>query len=154
MKIAEIMGIDSVSVGMAADSKQDLLNKLLDLAMKSGKVSDREVARKEILEREKIMSTGVGKAIALPHAKTNAVTDSACALAILNQPIDYDSIDGEPVKIAFLLLGRENNVGSHLRILSKVSRYLNDDNFYDKLLACSSPEEVMQAFSDIEQTEN
>ena len=153
MRITEIISIDSIAINFVVGSKEELLEKMLDLASKSGKISNRDVAFKEIKEREKIMSTGVGKGIALPHAKTNAVTDSVGSLAFLAEPLDYDSLDGEPVTIVFMLLGRENNVGNHLRLLSKISRLMNNDSFRIQLEDCGTTEEVVDLFNKMEEND-
>lgn len=153
MKISEILTKKSIRINVEVKTKKDLLLQLLDLAKESGKISNPDNAAKEIFERERIMSTGVGKGIALPHAKTDAVEDSIGAIALLKKPIDYDSLDGMPVNIAFMLLGKEHNVGYHLRLLSKISRYLNNDNFREKLLNCKTEDEVFEAFIEIEQND-
>jgi fructose-specific phosphotransferase system IIA component len=153
MKITSILEKNSIETPLSAGSKSELLDKMLRLAEKSGKVNNPKEAKREILEREKIMSTGVGKGIALPHAKTNAVEDSIGALAILPDPIDYEALDGEPVDIVFLLLGRENNVGNHLRLLSKISRLMNNESFQSRLRECKSSDDVMQLLMEFEKDE-
>ncbi|MGE5480971.1 MAG: PTS sugar transporter subunit IIA [Chloroflexota bacterium] len=153
MKVTDILDVSSVKVGVATDSKPELLNSLLELAATTGKILNKESARKEIFDREKIMSTGIGKGIALPHAKTSAVSESVGSLAVLSKPIDFESIDGDPVSIVFLLLGRESAVGNHLRILSKISRFLNNDEFRAAVLGANSPEEVVKLFNSMEEAE-
>lgn len=150
MRIADVLNIASITVMMQAESKEDLLEKMVELASKTGKIKDIQIAKKEIFERERIMSTGVGKGIALPHAKTNVVDESIGSLAILSDFVDYNSLDGKPVNIVFMLIGRDSNVGNHLRLLSKISRILNNDSFRSKLIKSSSPEEVYKYFDEIE----
>ncbi len=151
MSITSILQKDSISIGMDIDDKFDLLKNMVYLASKSGKINDNEIAINKVFEREKIMSTGVGKGIALPHAKTDVVVDSVGALAILRNDIDFDSIDGKPVKLVFLLLGQEQNVGNHLRLLSKISRILNNDSFRNKIINSQNQEEILLLFEEIEQ---
>lgn len=153
MRITDILNDESVRIGLKAKDKNELLELMMDLAEKSGKVSDKPAAMKEILERESIMSTGVGKGIALPHAKTNAVEDSIGALAVLDQPVDFESLDGKPVRLVFLIIGRENNVGSHLRLLSKISRLMNNESFRNRLLACASKQDVFKLLDELESEE-
>src|SRR3990172_517574 len=133
MNISEIINVNSININLIAENKKDLVEQMMKLAWKSGKVLDIEEALNEVFERENIMSTGVGKGIALPHAKTKAITDAVGALAILSVPIEYESLDEEPVNIVFLLLGMENNVGNHLRLLSKISRLLNNDSIREQI---------------------
>jgi fructose-specific phosphotransferase system IIA component len=152
MKISDILAEASVELNVKVDSKSKLIEFLLDLAVKSGNVISREDALKEILKREEIMSTGIGKEIAMPHAKTNSVKNSVGALAVLNDPIDFDALDKEPVMIAFLILGREDNVGNHLRVLSKVSRMFNNYAFKKKILDSRTKKEILETFSEFDQT--
>ena len=151
MKITDILKKESVMLGVEVKDKNALLSKMIELANKSGRVSDADEALKEIHKREQIMSTGVGKGIALPHAKTNSVEDSVGALTILKEPVDFNSLDSKPVQIAFMLLGRENNVGNHLRLLSKISRLMNNDPFRTKLISAETAEEVIEIFEDAEE---
>ncbi|ROL56690.1 PTS sugar transporter subunit IIA, partial [Bacteroidetes/Chlorobi group bacterium ChocPot_Mid] len=97
MKISDILNIESIKIGLKVESKRELLNQMVSLAEKSKKLLDREEVLAEVIEREKIMSTGVGKGVALPHAKTNAVLENIAALAILAEPIDFNAIDDSPV---------------------------------------------------------
>lgn len=153
MKVTDILAKKSIAVSLDVSEKQELLDKMMELAMHSGNIIDKEEAKKEIFERERIMSTGVGKGIALPHAKTNSVKDTVAALAILKAPIDYEALDSEPVNIVMLLIGRENNVGNHLRLLSKISRFMNNDSFRSRLAESKTPEEVVGLFNEVEENE-
>jgi len=151
MKISDILDINSIKIGLTVESKKDLLEQMIFLAEKSKKIIDRDDVQHEILEREKIMSTGVGKGIALPHAKTNAITGSIGALALLSEPVDFNSLDEKPVNIVFLLVGLENNVGLHLRLLSNISRLMNNDAFRGNLLQCKTAMEVKKLFEQFEE---
>ena len=150
MRLEEIVAIDSIDANIEVNSKSELLVKMVELASKSGKVSNKEEALIDILEREKLMSTGIGKGIALPHAKTNSVIDTVGSFVILKKPVDFESLDGEVVKIAFMLLGKEANVGLHLRILSKISRILNNDEYKKEIIGLRSGVEVIEFFKRLE----
>ena len=110
-----------------------------------------EAVRKAVFEREKIMSTGVGKGLAIPHAKTKAVTENHAAFALLKEPLDFDSIDGEPVRLVFLLVGPESNNSQHIKLLSRISRLMNSGSFRETILNCTSTEEILNAFQDEEE---
>lgn len=146
MKISDILTEDFVIVGLDVSSKEDAINALIDLVAKSDKVININKVREAVFEREKIMTTGVGKGFAVPHGKTDAVTDIVAAFAITKKPIDYDSLDGEPVRLIFLLVGRDNMVGPHIKLLSRISKLMNDNNFRDKLLNAKEPKEVVELF--------
>ena len=151
MKISEMLNERAIKVNMTIDSKEDLIEQLILLAEKSEKIIDRDDVKHEVFEREKIMSTGVGKGIALPHAKTNSISDTCGALVILKEPVDFDSLDNNPVNIAFLLLGLESNVGNHLRLLSKISRLMNNDSFRGQLLELNTPAQILELFEKYEE---
>ena len=147
MRITDILTSNSIVTDLLVKDKSELLNVMIDLAVQTGRVKNRDEVKSEILQRESIMSTGIGKEIALPHAKSNAITDTVAALAILKNPVDYGSLDGDPVSIVFLLVGLENNVGIHLRLLSKISRLLSKDDFRDELKSCKTVDQVIQLFN-------
>jgi fructose-specific phosphotransferase system IIA component len=150
MKIHEILNINSISIGLRAYNKDELLSKMVDLAAKSGKIKDAIVARQEVIDRERLLSTGIGKGIALPHAKTDAVIDTVCSFAILANPIEYESLDGKPINCIFMLLGNDNDIGNHLRLLSKISKYLNINEFRNILLRSKTPDDALRCLMDIE----
>jgi fructose-specific phosphotransferase system IIA component len=150
MKLEEILAINAIEVNAEVKNKSELLIKMINLADKSGKVSNKDEALKDILEREKLMSTGIGKGIALPHAKTNWVKDSVGSFVTLREPVNFESLDGEPVNLVFMLLGKEANVGLHLRILSKVSRILNNIDYRNSILELKNGLEVIEFFRKLE----
>ncbi len=150
MKIAEILNLNSISLKSKISKKEDIINLALDLANKSGKINNFEIAKSEVFKREAIMSTGIGNGIALPHAKTNAVDSLIGAFITLENPTNFVSLDDSKVSMVFLLLGQDSNVGIHLRLLSKISRYLNNDLFKSQLLALETPEEVLDLFNKYE----
>lgn len=143
MDITSFISTDSIAVGLEVRSKDELIEKLLNLADKSGKITNIEEARTAVLEREKLLSTGIGDGVAIPHAKTQAVSDTICSVAILKKPVDFEAVDGTPVDVAFLLLGRENNVGAHLRLLSRISRFLCNEDKITKLRESKTKDELL-----------
>lgn len=146
MKISDILTEDFVVVGLDVSTKEDAINALVDIIAKSDKVKNANKVREAVFEREKIMTTGVGKGFAVPHGKTDAVTDIVAAFAVTKKPIDYESLDGEPVRLIFLIVGRDNMVGPHIKLLSRVSKLMNDNNFREKLLNAKTPREVVELF--------
>lgn len=146
MKISEILKKENILFNIEAENKFDLIGKLVDNIAQTKNLNDREKLYQEVLKREKIMSTGVGKGIALPHAKTNLTKDMLGALVLLKEPINFESLDDELVSIVFLLIGSENNVGIHLRVLSKISRLMSSDAFRSQLAECTNADEVLALF--------
>jgi fructose-specific phosphotransferase system IIA component len=152
MKISDILQEDLVAPDLPGSSKEEVINRLVDIVGKSNKVKDKEKVREAIFEREKIMSTGVGKGFAIPHGKTDAVTDIVAAFAVTREPIHYQSLDAEPVRLVFLLVGRDNLVGPHIKLLSRISRLMSKDEFRKKLLEAQTPQEIVKIFKVEEST--
>ncbi len=150
MKISDILQEEFVSTKLPGKTKDEVLNSIIELLGNSKKIKDLEKVRDAIFEREKIMSTGVGKGFAIPHGKTDAVADIVAAFAVTSEPVDFQSLDGEPVRLLFLLVGRDNMVGPHIKLLSRISRLMNKDEFRKKLLTAKSPSEVVQFFKEEE----
>src|SRR3989338_730243 len=150
MKITDILNERTVQVKLAGSTKEEIINAMIDLAAASDKVVDKERMRTAIFEREKIMSTGVGSGFAIPHGKTDAVSDIVAAFAITEKPIDYQSLDEQPVRLVFLLVGRDTMVGPHIKLLSRISRLMNKEDFRRKLLEAKDVPTVLQLFRDEE----
>ncbi|MBS1514636.1 MAG: PTS sugar transporter subunit IIA [Bacteroidetes bacterium] len=152
MKISEILEESIISVGLDAADKTDAINQIVDLANNSGKILNLEKVRGCVLEREKLVSTGVGKGFAIPHGKTDAISDITAAFAILKNPIDFESIDLQPVKFIFLLVGKENLLNAHIKLLSRISRLMNKDEFRQRLSESKTSKEVLEIFKEEEQS--
>ena len=151
MKISDILTEEIIETGLNAADKNEVINRMVDLADKSGKITDLEVVRNCVFDREKLVSTGVGKGFAIPHGKTNEITDIIAAFAILKEPVDFDSIDGEKVSFVFFLVGKDSLLNTHIKLLSRISRLMNKDEFIARLLTAKNKEEVLQLFKDEEQ---
>ena len=146
MKVHELLKSDFVISELKSDKKEDIINELIDLFKNDTRVIDLEKMRSAVLDREKIMSTGVGKGFAIPHGKTNAVKDIIAAFGRTKEPIEYQALDNQPVNLIFLLVGKENLVSSHIKLLSRISRMMNKDDFRLKLTNASTPDEILSLF--------
>ena len=146
MKISDLLTEDMVVTNLQGHSKEDIINALIEVVARSPKVLDKEKVREAVFEREKIMSTGVGDGFAIPHGKTDAVSDIVGSFAITAEPIDYESLDEKPVRLVFLLVSKANMVGPHIKLLSKISRLMNKPEFRNKLLTVTSPKEIIEMF--------
>ncbi len=152
MKISDILKEDLVKTGLKGNTKNEIIEGMIDLVAISPKVKDKEKVREAIFEREKIMSTGVGNGFAIPHGKTEAVTDIVAAFAVTAEPIDYESLDEKPVRLVFLLVGKDNLVGPHIKLLSRISRLMNKEEFRKRLLDLKTPKEIIETFKQEEAT--
>lgn len=150
MKITSILTEDLIQVNIPGNSKDEVINAIIDLSAKSQKIKDIDKVRQAIFEREKIMSTGVGKGFAIPHGKTDAVSDIVAAFGITEHPIDYQSLDHEPVRLLFLLIGKDSLVGAHIKLLSRISRLMNKEELRNTLLEATSPAQILQILKEEE----
>ena len=152
MKISEILDVELISTKIEGNDKETVLSNMIELVSKSSKITDKEKIKNAIFNREKIMSTGVGKGFAIPHGKTDGVLDMIAAFGITENSIDFESLDGEPVRLMFLLVGKENLVGPHLKLLSRISRLLNKDEFRASLMTAETPAQIKELFETEEKT--
>lgn len=152
MKVHELLDPKYILTEFKSSKKDDVINELVDLLEGNKYVVDIEEVRKCIFDREKIMSTGVGKGFAIPHGKTNSITDILAAFGRTKKPIDYNSLDGEPVQLVFLLVGKDNLVGKHIKLLSRISRLMNNEEFRKKLVNAESKETILKIFEEEEQS--
>lgn len=149
MKLVEIFNKQTIEIVDNISSKNDLISRLIN-NVESKKITDQNKALEDVLSREKVMSTGVGKGIALPHAKTNAVDDCCGSLILLNEPIDFNSLDQKPVRLCCLLLSKTNNIGLHLKMLSQISKLLNNDSIRNNILDSKNEDEILNIIEDFE----
>lgn len=148
--IYQLLSPQTISVGLPGTTKPEVLNNLIDLLQGHPLVQDLETIRTAVFEREEMMSTGVGKGLALPHAKTAAVTDTVAAFAVAREPVPFGAIDNQPVRLLFLLVGTEAAKSQHIKVLSRVSRLMNREAFRERLLKATSAEKVLTIFAESE----
>ena len=152
MKVCELLETNKILTEFKSEDKSDVINELVDLLKDDERIVDIEEVRKCVFEREEKMSTGVGKGFAIPHGKTNSVTDILAAFGKSETPIEYNSLDGEPVHLVFLLIGKENLVAKHIKLLSRISRLMNNEEFRKKLINADSKESILKIFEEEEQS--
>lgn len=150
MELSQLLDQSNVAVGVEASDKESLIDAVIDLIAERDEVNDASAMRKAIHDREATMSTGVGKGLGLPHAKTSAVNGILAALAVAEQPVDFASMDNEPVRIVFLLVGKQDAKSQHVRILSRISRMMNQKDARERVLAASGPDELLSVIGEIE----
>lgn len=151
MKLCDLLNESVVEVNLEAKDKSDLLTRLVDIAASSNLVQDPAAGLHAVEERERIMTTGIGHGVAIPHGKTDAVKDLVAAFAVIKDGIDFGSLDGQPVRLAFLLLGPKEPSGPHIRMLSRISRLMNREDLRNRLVNSQSSAEVLNLFNEAEQ---
>ncbi len=151
MKISDLLDSSNVLPDLTSSSKEEAIINLVDTL--SHKLDGETIAsvRLAVLERENIMSTGVGKGLAIPHGKSRQLTETYAAFGKLRKPVEYDSIDGEPVTILFLLVGPESQNSIHIKMLSRISRLLNSSSFREKLLESTDAQMIIELFQSEEE---
>ena len=142
MNISDIITPSRIEVNVPLTSKDAVLEYMPEILLRNGDIDDIHDVRRVIFDREKLMSTGIGLGVALPHGKSNSVKNSSAALLTLANAIDYDSLDNQPVQIVVILVGKENQVSTHLKLLSKISRVVTSNAFRHAALNSSSPEQI------------
>lgn len=150
MKICDILMVDKIIPSLKGKEKNDVIEELVSLFKNDPRVKDIDDLRIAVQEREKIMSTGVGKGFGIPHAKTNSVNDIIAAFGKLDEPIDFQALDEQPVNLVFLLVGKENMVGPHIKLLSRISRMMNKDEFRESLGKAKTAQEIYSLFEEEE----
>ena len=144
MRITELLKKDSVSLGVKVESKDAAINYLVDLHARVGNITDKAVFKEGIVKREESGSTAIGEGIAIPHAKNKAVTKAGLAAMTVPEGVDYDSLDGQPTNLIFMIAAPEGGSDVHLEVLSRLSMLLIDEDFRKELLASKNVEEFLK----------
>lgn len=150
MGIRELLKKEGIALGVKVDSKDAAIDYLIDLHAKSGNITDKAEFKKGILAREESGSTGVGEGIAIPHSKNAAVKQPGLAAMTVPDGVDYDSLDGQPANLFFMIAAPEKGADVHLEVLSRLSMLLMDENFRAELLAAKNADQFLDICSKYE----
>ena len=143
MNLLDILSLESTIVDLKGESKEDIIAELVNSLPVGDAITDREQVLQAVLDREKIMSTGIGDGIAIPHGKSAAVTELVAAMGTQRRGVDFDALDGEPAFVFFLLVSPANVSGPHIKALARISRLLKNDEFKKKLIEADSAAEII-----------
>lgn len=143
MRLTELLSPEVIRIPLQNNRKDQIIAELVDLLYKAKKIKNFETVLAAVMERERVMSTAMGDGVAIPHAKTDAVDGLAAAFGITRNLVDFDSIDGTPVHIVFLLIGPTEQSGPHLKALSRISRLMHREEFRQRLAGASDGQEVL-----------
>jgi len=147
MNLTQILSPSCIKVPLESQDKNSSITELVDLLDLHNLLSDRDIVLNAVLTREKTRSTGIGSGIAIPHGKCNAVKELVMAIGIAEEPIEFESVDGKPVKIILLLVSPIDQTGPHIQALAKISRLMLDDSFKENLEKSTSAEEAYKLLS-------
>ncbi|MGL6167010.1 MAG: PTS sugar transporter subunit IIA, partial [Fusobacteriaceae bacterium] len=143
MKITEMLTKETIELNLEAKTKSEVIDKMVDILFNAGKINNKEVFKEGILKRESQSSTGLEEGIAIPHAKNSAVLVPSIAFGMVKAGVDYESMDGEPSTLFFMIAAPENATDSHIDTLAKLTNLLLEDDFREKLVMAKTAEEVM-----------
>lgn len=147
MKILDVLNKDAINVNLKARDKKGIIDELVaPVASIAGAGHDELV--KVLMERERLGSTGIGGGIGIPHGKLKELDDLVLGFGVSRQGVDFESMDGRPTHIFFLLVTPENSAGVHLKLLARISRLLKDDDFKKKLTNAASADEVISVIGE------
>lgn len=147
MKIMDIIDIDLINADLKARDKREVLGELADMVAKKEGLDIRSLIP-VLEEREKLGSTGIGEGIAIPHGKLRGLKKLVASFGRSAKGVDFDSIDGKPAHLFFLLMAPENTAGMHLKALARISRLLKDIKFRERLLDSKTTQEVYKALQE------
>lgn len=146
MKFSDFVATDAIRSDVEAGTKQGVIREMAEALAEAGKIAPAELEGivKAIMKREDLGSTGIGRGVAVPHTKHPSVDRLVGTVAVSRKGIDFESLDGEPVHLLFLLVSPPDRPGDHLRALENISRQLRDDDFCRRLKASATPADIEQ----------
>ena len=146
MKFVDFVNRNAIRTNVEADTKEDVIRAMASSLLEAGKIAQDQYDGivEAILKREELGSTGIGRGVAVPHTKHPSVHELIGAVAVSDEGVDFDSLDGEKVHLLFLLISPPDRPGDHLRALENISRQLRDDTFCKFLKQAKSPADIIQ----------
>lgn len=151
LKILDFLSPSAITAELAASTKKEVLEELVALLSKEGKVADAKATVEVLIEREKLGSTGIGQGIAIPHAKTDQAKEVVAAFGLSRRGVQFDALDGDPVNIFFLLVAPPDAAALHLKALARISRLLKDKFFRQSLRETKTSAEILKLIKDEDQ---
>ena len=148
MNLKTVITTDTIELHLKGSTKKEIINELLDILVKTGKINDREAALAAVMEREDKMSTGMKHGIAIPHGKCASIPDLVACIGISEKPVDFDSLDHEPCRIFIMTLSPVEKTGPHLQFLAEVSLLFKSSEKRKEILNAKTPEEVQKILAE------
>jgi len=148
--LTELLSVERIRIPLQARTKDELLEELVSVCADCNHIEDRDDVLRAVREREAVLSTGIGHGVAIPHGKSAAVSELRMAAGRSAEPVDFDALDGEPVRLFFLLVGPESAAGPHIKALSRISRLVRQDEVRQRLIAAETAEEFLHALQEAE----
>ena len=148
MNIKTVITTDMINLHLKGSTKKEIINELLDMLVKSGKIKDRETALAAVMDREEKMSTGMKHGIAIPHGKCAAIEDLVACIGISEKAVDFDSLDKQPCRIFIMTLSPVEKTGPHLQFLAEISLLFKSSEKREEIMNAKTPEEILEILSE------
>jgi mannitol/fructose-specific phosphotransferase system IIA component (Ntr-type) len=148
--LSDLLTPDRVRVPLRGTTKEALIEELVAILDEAGAFRDADEVLRAVRRREDLLSTGIGSGVAIPHGKAESVPALVMAAGVTAEPVDFDSLDGEPVRLLFLLVAPEMAAGPHVKALSRISRLVRRESLRERLASARSPEAFLQIIQEEE----
>lgn len=142
MNLLDILSLECIRAPLHATDKRGVINELVDLLAGAGRVQDAEGLKEAVWTREQTRTTGIGVGLAIPHGKSQGMTSLAMAIGRPASPIDFEAIDGQPVRLVILLASPPDRTGDHIQALARISRLMTMDEFREKIYSAKTSQEI------------
>jgi fructose-specific phosphotransferase system IIA component len=152
MRLSDIIDPDCIRVPLEATDKQNAIYELIDLLAEQGKITDKEMVHEAVWQRESTRTTGIGHGLAIPHGKCDCCDGLTMAIGKPPEPIDFQSIDGKPVRLIILLISPVDQTGPHIQALATVSRMMTDSSFRAAITNAQTADEVYRLIEEHDKT--
>ena len=154
MKITDFLSKENIIFELKATTKAEVIDELLTALLDNKQVKDIKKLKEAVLEREEVLSTGIGKGLAIPHCRTNAVEGIVIAFGKTKIPIDFESLDNKPVLLVFLLASNENMNSEHLKLLKQISKMTSNDELLSRIVRVKDLDEIYNIFVEFDNSIN
>jgi len=148
MNLKTVITTDTIDLNLKGTTKKEIINELLDILVRNGKIQDREAAWNAVMDREEKMSTGMKHGIAIPHGKSAAIQDLIACIGISENPVDFDALDKEPCRIFIMTLSPVEKTGPHLQFLAEISLLFKSSEKRKEILNAKTSEEVLKTLTE------
>jgi PTS system nitrogen regulatory IIA component len=148
MNLKTVITTDTIDLHLKGSTKTEIINELLDILVRTGKIQDKAAALNAVMEREDKMSTGMKHGIAIPHGKSAVIQDLVACIGVSEKPVDFDSLDHEPCRIFIMTLSPVEKTGPHLQFLAEVSLLFKSAEKREEILNAKTPEEILKILAE------
>jgi len=148
MNLKTVINTDTIELHLKGSTKKEIINELLDILVRTGKIKDKGSALAAVMDREEKMSTGMKHGIAIPHGKCASSEDLVACIGISEKPVDFDSLDKQPCRIFIMTLSPVEKTGPHLQFLAEVSLLFKSAEKREEIIKAKTPEEVLEILAD------